>query len=238
MAFVDSGLKLIRAVATKANIGTQPIKANAQGTALLSKFNLPKETIESLFDAKLLPDGAVEGTFVRVGRNNSFNDDFVDILTFKDKDGKILGRIRDDLHFGAKTSKISTYSRPKLTTWNGDGDYVPKGLQETDIITKIFSNDRNTKEIRTIQQKLKTPTGKEFLTIGKVQRHNSEYNFTPETQSLYEYSKNSQPKGYSLATIRDSDGGVRVIDVKTEGIKINYDNPYLATYLYDRDEFI
>ena len=237
MGFADTSLKILRSFANKSTF-SQPLKVNSEGTALLSKMNLSKDVLENIFQGKELPTNVFSGNFVRVGRNNSFNDDFVNILTLKDKDGKIVARIKDDVSRSKNISKVSVYNRPALGKWNGDGDHIPGKIEETDIFTTIFTDNNKVKELFTQQQKQTTSSGEEFWTIGKVLRHNSKYNFTPETQSLYEFSKHTAPKGYKLAAIRDSEGGVRVIDVKSEGIKINQDNPYLGTYLYDRDDFV
>lgn len=169
------------------NIVQQGIKYTSKGGALVRKqlgLLVQDFASEGVFKGVKIPEGAVSYDAVKVGRNFNAEEFFTDIFTFRDKDGKILQRMTNEVD-GQDSRQIVKWFKELTDIESYHDDDIMLNARKTSGYERV--NGRVSK----VWDEVATKTDEEnsMLTIFKRITAGSQ-----EMHSLFEYQKGEKPK--------------------------------------------
>ena len=209
-----------------------------RGTALVSKRTIMAEELSELISTFRLPNNIVSGRYTRVGRNFDASNNYTDILSFFDNDGKLVLKLQDVFKDSLNLStKVSQFRRPELLQWTKEGGMYNHKFNLTEVNSFIFENGKPTHKISEFQQLYNSKDGSKIGSIGIIDRSIGD-GVVNETQSLMQCSNKNPNIGYKLELKHSPNGENTITKVEAKGIEVNENDPYLSTYLYKRDDFV
>ena len=226
------------------NIVQQGIKYTSKGGALVRKqlgLLVQDFAQEGVFKGVKIPEGAVSYDAVKVGRNFNAGEFFTDIFTFRDKDGKILQRMTNEVD-GEDSRQVVKWFKELTKTESYYDDDIMLNARKTSGYERV--NGRVSK----VWDEVVTKTDEEnpMLTIFKRTTAGSQ-----ETHRLSEHVKGSKPKFieniYNLfhtsrVTGNRLDGlgyfELASSKVSDEGLKEIAEHPYLFPTMSKYNKFI
>ena len=207
---------------------------NKAGNRLAAKINLP---VTSKMQWLECPDGTISIDLVKVERN--FGKSSSNIISFKDKDSKVIQRIRTD-----KTPEMTVETRSNYFSDTHYSDKSNTRLGFTDIIRskkvngELQSQSRDMITVSTSPDEV-TPV----ITHSKLLTREHYFGARSETQTIKSWIKGHKAEAKYLETtgLRRNDGRVQLT-----GIKGNTDtpvdffakDPYIMTRMYPKKDFI
>lgn len=229
MSFVNN---LLNIVANRTQTVSKVLKYTEKGAALVSKRAIASEELSQLANTFKLPSNITSGQYARVGQNFDASKNYTDILSFFDNDGNLVLRLQDIYKDSLNLSTtVKQFKYPKVWQW----DKYNKLVEKTET---TLQKDKVTKKAYEFQQIYKERNGVNTVAIGKVIREADSGNINHETQTAFQYSNKDYKKGYRLELEHNPNGENRIKNIETEGgIQVNPEDPYLSTYLYNRDDF-